>query len=51
MFFIVSFTGIVWNTYALPVSWTVGNELLLHTVGIVRYLSLLWHTLELTFDL
>lgn len=27
----------VWKTYAIPHDWTVGNELLRHTLGAVRY--------------
>jgi phosphatidylethanolamine N-methyltransferase len=31
----VSFIGLVWKTYAIPVNWTVGTELLRHTLGAV----------------
>ncbi|EIN05166.1 hypothetical protein PUNSTDRAFT_146058 [Punctularia strigosozonata HHB-11173 SS5] len=29
----VSFAGLAWRTYAIPVDWTVGDELLRHTMG------------------
>ena len=38
---IASFIGLTWKTYHIPHNWTVGNELLRHTMGAVRrtYLS------------
>lgn len=30
-----SFVGLVWKTYSIPNDWTVGNELLRHTLGFV----------------
>jgi phosphatidylethanolamine N-methyltransferase len=31
----VSFIGVVWKTYSIPSDWSVGNELLRHTLGVV----------------
>jgi phosphatidylethanolamine N-methyltransferase len=33
---VVSFIGVVWKTYSIPNDWTVGHELLRHTMGAVR---------------
>lgn len=33
-----SFIGLAWKTYSIPNNWTVGNELLRHTLGAVREL-------------
>lgn len=33
--FAVSFIGLVWRTYSIPSNWTVGVELLRHTLGAV----------------
>ena len=33
---LVSCIGIVWKSYLTPHDWTVGNELLCHTLGAVR---------------
>jgi len=35
---LVSCIGLVWKAYLLPTDWTVGDELLRHTIGIVRFL-------------
>lgn len=32
----VSCIGVVWKTYSIPNDWTVGDELLRHTLGAVR---------------
>jgi len=34
---IASFFGLVWKTYSIPSDWTVGNELLRHTLGAVSH--------------
>jgi phosphatidylethanolamine N-methyltransferase len=34
---IVSFTGLAWKTYHLPVDWTVGGTLLRHVLGLVSF--------------
>lgn len=31
----VSFTGLAWKTYHLPMDWTVGGTLLRHVLGLV----------------
>ena len=33
--YLASFIGIAWKTYCIPHNWTVGNELLRHTLGVV----------------
>jgi phosphatidylethanolamine N-methyltransferase len=33
---LVSCIGVAWKAYSLPHDWTVGNELLRHTLGTVR---------------
>jgi phosphatidylethanolamine N-methyltransferase len=33
---IVSSIGLVWKTYSIPYDWSVGSELLRHTLGLVR---------------
>jgi phosphatidylethanolamine N-methyltransferase len=35
----VSFMGVVWKTYSFPTEWTVGTELLRHTLGAVSHLE------------
>ncbi|KAF8890763.1 phosphatidylethanolamine N-methyltransferase [Infundibulicybe gibba] len=42
----VSSIGLVWKTYAIPNDWTVGNELLRHTVGILLVGLHVWATME-----
>ncbi|CAK5271251.1 unnamed protein product [Mycena citricolor] len=42
----VSFVGVVWQTYAIPGDWTVGVELLRHTVGALLVGLHLWAALE-----
>jgi len=37
----VSFLGLVWKTYSIPSNWTVGTELLRHTLGAVSRVSVL----------
>lgn len=32
----VSLVGFVWKVYSIPSNWTVGTELLRHTMGVVR---------------
>lgn len=36
MSYLVSCLGVTWKTYSIPHDWTVGSELLRHTLGIVR---------------
>lgn len=36
---LVSCVGVVWKSYSLPHDWTVGNELLRHTLGVVRHIA------------
>jgi phosphatidylethanolamine N-methyltransferase len=38
---LVSCIGVVWETYSIPNDWIVGNELLRHTLGLVRFTSVL----------
>jgi phosphatidylethanolamine N-methyltransferase len=33
--YIVSFIGLAWKMYLIPSNWTVGTELLRHTLGAV----------------
>ncbi|TCD67750.1 phosphatidylethanolamine N-methyltransferase [Steccherinum ochraceum] len=42
----VSFVGLTWKTYSIPHDWTVGNELLRHTLGLILVLVHVWATLE-----
>ncbi|KAF5344522.1 hypothetical protein D9757_008147 [Collybiopsis confluens] len=42
----VSFLGLVWRTYSIPSNWTVGNELLRHTLGALLVGLHVWATLE-----
>jgi hypothetical protein len=37
LLWIVSFIGLATQTYRLPVEWTVGDELLRHTLGAVSH--------------
>ncbi|KAI0092346.1 phosphatidylethanolamine N-methyltransferase [Irpex rosettiformis] len=41
-----SFIGLAWKTYSIPHNWTVGNELLRHTLGAVLIALQVWSTLE-----
>ncbi|KAI0633043.1 phosphatidylethanolamine N-methyltransferase [Trametes polyzona] len=41
-----SFVGLVWRTYTIPQQWTVGNELLRHTLGVIMIGLHIWSTLE-----
>ncbi|KAI0697797.1 phospholipid methyltransferase-domain-containing protein [Cytidiella melzeri] len=41
-----SFIGLAWNTYSIPHNWTVGNELLRHTMGALLIALHVWSTLE-----
>ncbi|KAI0062970.1 hypothetical protein BV25DRAFT_1907416 [Artomyces pyxidatus] len=41
-----SFVGLVWKTYSIPNDWTVGNELLRHTLGAVLIAFHVWVTTE-----
>ncbi|KAH8077088.1 phosphatidylethanolamine N-methyltransferase [Cristinia sonorae] len=41
-----SFIGLTWKTYSIPHDWTVGNELLRHTLGLILILVHVWATLE-----
>lgn len=40
LMFSVSCVGVVWKSYEFPYNWTVGNELLRHTLGAVCSLCL-----------
>ncbi|KIK55717.1 hypothetical protein GYMLUDRAFT_87557 [Collybiopsis luxurians FD-317 M1] len=42
----VSFLGLVWRTYSIPSNWTVGNELLRHTLDALLVGLHIWATLE-----
>ncbi|KAG7087767.1 phosphatidylethanolamine N-methyltransferase [Marasmius oreades] len=42
----VAFMGVVWKTYSIPREWTVGHELLRHTLGIVLIGLHVWASLE-----
>ncbi|THU85514.1 phosphatidylethanolamine N-methyltransferase [Dendrothele bispora CBS 962.96] len=42
----VSFFGVVWQTYSLPQDWTVGVELLKHTMGAVMIALHVWSSIE-----
>ncbi|KAI0920604.1 phosphatidylethanolamine N-methyltransferase, variant 2 [Taiwanofungus camphoratus] len=42
----VSFICLVWKTYTTPQEWTVGNELLRHTLGTILIGFHIWATLE-----
>ncbi|GJE88973.1 phosphatidylethanolamine N-methyltransferase [Phanerochaete sordida] len=41
-----SFIGLTWKTYHIPHNWTVGNELLRHTMGALLVALHVWATLE-----
>ncbi|KAI0042743.1 hypothetical protein FA95DRAFT_1584332 [Auriscalpium vulgare] len=41
-----SFVGLVWKTYSIPNDWTVGSELLRHTLGAVLIAFHVWVTTE-----
>ncbi|KAG6896502.1 phosphatidylethanolamine N-methyltransferase [Termitomyces sp. T32_za158] len=38
--------GVVWKTYSIPHDWTVGNELLRHTLGLLLVGLHIWATME-----
>ncbi|KIY48597.1 phosphatidylethanolamine N-methyltransferase [Fistulina hepatica ATCC 64428] len=42
----VSFIGLVWKTYSIPVNWTVGHELLRHTCGALLIALHVWAARE-----
>ncbi|KAJ7658493.1 phospholipid methyltransferase-domain-containing protein [Mycena rosella] len=42
----VSFIGVVWQTYSIPSDWTVGHELLRHTLGALLVGLHIWAALE-----
>ncbi|KAJ3867808.1 phospholipid methyltransferase-domain-containing protein [Lentinula novae-zelandiae] len=42
----VSFIGLVWRTYSIPSNWTVGVELLRHTLGALLVGLHVWATIE-----
>ncbi|KAJ6492894.1 phospholipid methyltransferase-domain-containing protein [Mycena vitilis] len=42
----VSFVGVVWQTYSIPNDWTVGHELLRHTIGALLVALHVWAALE-----
>ncbi|KAK7055518.1 phosphatidylethanolamine N-methyltransferase [Favolaschia claudopus] len=42
----VSFLGVVWKTYSIPTDWTVGHELLRHTLGAMLIGLHIWAALE-----
>ncbi len=44
---LASFIGLALKTYSIPINWTVGNELLRHTLGAVGGNS---HIAELRTD-
>ncbi|KAJ3537122.1 hypothetical protein NM688_g6733 [Phlebia brevispora] len=41
-----SFIGLAWKTYSIPNDWTVGNELLRHTLGAMLIVVHIWTMLE-----
>ncbi|KAK7448497.1 phosphatidylethanolamine N-methyltransferase [Stygiomarasmius scandens] len=42
----ISFFGVVWRTYSLPQDWTVGTELLKHTMGALMIGLHVWSSIE-----
>ncbi|KZT00269.1 uncharacterized protein LAESUDRAFT_732419 [Laetiporus sulphureus 93-53] len=42
----VSSVGLVWKTYTIPQDWTVGNELLRHTLGAILIGLHIWASME-----
>ncbi|KAJ7730239.1 phosphatidylethanolamine N-methyltransferase [Mycena maculata] len=42
----VSFIGVVWKTYSIPSNWTVGDELLRHTMGALLVGLHIWAAME-----
>ncbi|KAJ7574037.1 phospholipid methyltransferase-domain-containing protein [Mycena floridula] len=42
----VSFIGVVWKTYSLPLDWTVGHELLRHVLGALLIGLHIWASVE-----
>ncbi|KAJ8519288.1 hypothetical protein ONZ45_g3737 [Pleurotus djamor] len=42
----VTFLSVVWKTYSIPNDWTVGTELLKHTVGVILCGLHVWSTRE-----
>ncbi|KAG6811507.1 hypothetical protein H0H92_007109 [Tricholoma furcatifolium] len=43
---LTSFIGVVWKTYSIPHGWTVGNELLRHTLGLLLIGLHVWASME-----
>ncbi|KAH9943892.1 phosphatidylethanolamine N-methyltransferase [Amylocystis lapponica] len=41
-----SFICLTWKTYTIPQDWTVGNELLRHTLGVLLIGLHIWSTME-----
>ncbi|KAG8908830.1 phosphatidylethanolamine N-methyltransferase [Tulasnella sp. 403] len=37
-----SFIGLAWKTYSIPVDWTVGDQLLRHTLGLILVFLHVW---------
>ncbi|KAF4586330.1 phosphatidylethanolamine N-methyltransferase [Pleurotus pulmonarius] len=42
----VTFMSVVWKTYSIPNDWTVGSELLRHTIGVILCGLHVWSTRE-----
>ncbi|KDQ23980.1 hypothetical protein PLEOSDRAFT_1048295 [Pleurotus ostreatus PC15] len=42
----VTFMSVVWKTYSIPHDWTVGSELLRHTIGVILCGLHVWSTRE-----
>ncbi|KAH9476865.1 phosphatidylethanolamine N-methyltransferase [Psilocybe cubensis] len=42
----VSCIGVAWKAYSVPYNWTVGNELLRHTIGAILIALHVWATME-----
>lgn len=42
----VSFIGLAWQTYSIPAEWTVGDQLLRHTLGAILILLHMWTASE-----
>ncbi|KAA1474122.1 hypothetical protein DENSPDRAFT_781124 [Dentipellis sp. KUC8613] len=45
----ISVGGLVWKTYTFPTDWTVGDELLRHTMGVMLIALHIWSSTE-SFD-
>ncbi|GJJ14041.1 hypothetical protein Clacol_008298 [Clathrus columnatus] len=41
-----SFVGLAWQTYSIPAEWTVGDQLLRHTLGTILVLLHMWTASE-----